>query len=535
MKLYVFGIVAFMVVSSAGMADVATSGDQYPVCSDINITGTTTYFDGPQMIWNKSYGGVAAEEGSMVQQTIDGGYILIGYTVSYGSGSSDIWLIKTDAEGNQLWAKTYGGGGNDLSRAVQQTSDGGYIIGGQTQSFGSGGDDIWVIKTDASGNIQWQKTFGGVNDDNCFAILQLPSNDYVLTGDWDLGGTSDLYVMKLDSEGNELWRRIYSGDTPGFGHSMQMTSDGGFIIFGGINLYGDLDMWLIKTDANGNMMWEKTFGGRTPEIATSVIQTIDNGFLLGGWILPSDLNKSIWLVKTDDEGNTAWEKKIDAGHSKEPYVNTLGLDVTSDGGYIVAGEKIVSNNKNAWLIKTDVNGNIRWDMTLGGLSDDYSCGVQQIDDENYIVVGTTSSYSVGGYDMWLIKVLQGNGTLPPLKPTINGPATGKVNNEYPYASSTSDPDGDQIWYNWDWGDGSSSGWLGPYNSGEGCNTFHTWTSKGNYEIKVKAKDIYGSESPWSDSLPITMPYSYHPKNQFLDLLFQHFPHVFPKLRQLVEY
>ena len=535
MKLCVFGIVAFMVVSSAGMVDVATSGDQYPVCSDINITGTTTYFDGPQMIWNKTYGGVAAEEGSMVQQTIDGGNILIGYTVSYGSGSSDIWLIKTDAEGNQLWAKTYGGGGNDLSRAVQQTSDGGYIIGGQTQSFGSGGDDIWVIKTDASGNIQWQKTFGGVNDDNCFAILQLPSNDYVLTGDWDLGGTSDLYVMKLDSEGNELWRRIYSGDTPGFGHSMQMTSDGGFIIFGGINLYGDLDMWLIKTDANGNMMWEKTFGGRTPEIATSVIQTIDNGFLLGGWILPSDLNKSIWLVKTDDEGNTAWEKKIDAGHSKEPYVNTLGLDVTSDGGYIVAGEKIVSNNKNAWLIKTDVNGNIRWDMTLGGLSDDYSCGVQQIDDENYIVVGTTLSYSVGGYDMWLLKVLQGNGTLPPLKPTINGPISGTVNNEYPYTSSTTDPEGNQIFYWFDWADGTDSGWLGPYNSGEECNAFHTWTSKGNYEIKVKAKDIYGAESSWSDPLPITMPYSYHPKNQFLELLFKWFPNAFPKLRQLVEY
>ncbi|MCX6672141.1 MAG: hypothetical protein NTX92_09505, partial [Euryarchaeota archaeon] len=271
----------------------------------------------PQEKWNRTFGGAYADEGCMVQQTNDGGYILIGYTVLYGHGSADILLIKTDSDGHQLWAKTYGGRGNDLSRAVQQTSDGGYIIGGTTNSFGSGGDDIWVIKTDASGNILWDKTFGSVNDDNSNAILQLPSGDYVLIGDWDLRGTSDLCIMKLDSEGNELWNRVYSGDKFGFGHSLQMTSDGGFILLGGINLYGDPDMWLIKTDANGIMMWEKTFGERTPETATSVIQTMDNGFLLGGWIMPSDLNKSILLIKTDSEGNTLWEKKIDAGHSKE--------------------------------------------------------------------------------------------------------------------------------------------------------------------------------------------------------------------------
>ncbi len=533
MNLYAFSIVALMVVSSVGMADVATSGYEHPASEDKSISATTTRFDGPQEKWNKTYGGVAAEEGWMVQHTNDGGFILIGYTVSFGSGSSDIWLIKTDAEGNQQWSKTYGGRGSDSSRAVQQTSDGGYIIGATTQSFGSGGDDIWVIKTDASGNIVWQKTFGGVNQDHCNAILQLPSGDYVLIGDWDLGGTSDLYVMKLDSEGNELWTRVYSDDHFGFGHSLQMTSDGGFILLGGIDLYGDSDMWLIKTDADGIMIWEKTFGGRTPEVATSVIQTMDNGFLLGGWILPSDLEKSILVIKTDDEGITLWEKKIDAGHSKEPYVNTLGLDETNDGGCIIAGEKIVSNDKNAWLIKTDWEGTILWDMAIGGSSDEYSCGVEQIDDENVIVVGATKSYSAGGYDMWLIKVSQGNGTLPPLKPTINGPTTGTVNNEYPYTSSTTDPEGNQVFYWFDWADGTNSGWLGPYNSGEECNAFHTWTSKGNYEIKVKAKDIYGAESNWSDPLPITMPYSYYPKNQFLELLFQYFPHAFPLLRQLL--
>ena len=178
----------------------------------------------------------------------------------------DIWVIKTDTEGNQQWSKTYGGSRGDFSRAVQQTSDGGYIIGATTQSFGSGGDDISVIKIDASGNGVWQKTFGGVNQDHCNAILQLPSGEYVLTGDWDLGGTSDLCIMKLDSVGNQLWRRVYSEEHFGFGHAIQLTSDGGFIVLGGINLYGDPDMWLMKTDADGNMIWRKHLGKEHPKL-----------------------------------------------------------------------------------------------------------------------------------------------------------------------------------------------------------------------------------------------------------------------------
>jgi hypothetical protein len=133
--------------------------------------------------------------------------------------------------------------------------------------------------------------------------------------------------------------------------------------------------------------------------------------------------------------------------------------------------------------------------------------------------------------MWLIKVSQRNGTLPPLKPTINGPTTGTVNNEYPYTSSTTDPEGNQVFYWFDWADGTNSGWLGPYNSGEECNAFHTWTSKGDYDIKVKAKDTKGAESDWSDPLPITMPYSYKPIPQILELLFQRFPNAFPILKQ----
>ena len=406
---------------------------------------------------------------------------------------------------------------------------------GCTDSFGNGGYDFFVIKTDADGTLQLQKTYGGSKEDHCQAVQQLSNGDYILTGDWDLGGTSDLCLMKINAQGNELWRKLHSGDEFGFSTDIQITSDNGFIISGSIDVSGNSDMWLVRTDANGDLTWEKTFGSDVPEIATSVHQTTDNGFLLGGWTLPSSLNKSIVLVKTNEDGTMLWEKRFPTGHSTEPYVNILGIEETYDKGYIVAGEKIISAHKDAWIIKTDRNGTPLWNMTRGGSSNDYSSGIEQIDSGDYIVVGATFSYGAGNYDIWLMKISQENKTQPPGKPLLNGPTTGKVNYEYPNTSSTTDPDGDQVYYLWDWGDENNSGWLGPFTSGATINTTHKWTVEGSYSIKVKAKDSFGAESPWSDPLPITMPYSYKPMHQFLEWLFQRFPNAFPILRQLMGY
>lgn len=386
----------------------------------------------PLEVWNKTYGGVARDKGWVVHQTQDGGFILDGYTTSYGNGQNDIWLIKTDSNGNKIWDKTYGGTGSESSRSVHQTEDGGYIIGGSTDSFGNGNTDFLVIKTDAAGILQWQKTFGTRNEDYCQAVQQLPNGNYILTGDWDLSGTSDLCLIEIDSEGNELWSKLFSGDQIGFPSDLQLTSDGGFIIAGTlIDLSGNAYIWLLKTDVTGDLIWEKTFGTDVPQIAIAVHQTTDNGFFVGGWTMPSDLKRSMVVLKVDETGNLLWEKRFPIGQSTESYVNGPGLDVTNDGSYIIAGEQIVSQNRNAWLIKTDMNGNVLWNVTIGGVSDDYSCGVQQIDDEHYIIIGATSSYGAGGYDVWLIKVSQGNGTLPPLTPAITGSISGKVNTDVP--------------------------------------------------------------------------------------------------------
>jgi hypothetical protein len=458
----------------------------------------------PHEKWNRTFGGVYPDEGWAVHQTFDGGFIMVGYTASYGGGNSDIWLIKTDSDGYRIWDKTYGGPGSDFSRSVQQTSDGGYIIGGTTDSYGNGDYDFFVIKTDAYGTPQWQKTFGGSNEDHCQAVQQLSSGDYILTGDWDLGGTSDLCLMKIDSEGNELWSKLFSGEHFGFSTDIQITPDGGFIIAGSIDLSGNTEMWLLRTDATGTQIWEKTFGTAVSDIATSVHLTSDNGFLLGGWTLPSNLSKSMVLVKTDENGTMLWEKRFPIGQSTEPYVNTLGIDETYDRGYILVGEKIVSTQKDVWIIKTDVDGTPLWNITLGGSSYDYGSGVEQIDAGNYIVVGSTDSFGAGNYNVWLIKFSSGNETQPPGKPLLSGQSAGTAGEEYTFTGSTTDPDGDDVQYIFDWGDRNASGWLGPYESGALCTASHTWSKVGTYPIRVKAKDMNGAESSWSDPVNLIL-------------------------------
>ncbi|MCX6600255.1 MAG: hypothetical protein NT025_01675, partial [bacterium] len=220
----------------------------------------------PDSLWSRTYGGDGDEWCHSVQQTVDGEYILAGWTSSFGAGSEDFWLVKTDANGDSLWSRTYGG--NDLERcySVQQTRDGGYILAGLTESFGGGGDDFWLVKTDGNGDSLWSRTFGASNNDACFSVQQTADGGYILGGcTVTLGGDGYSALVKTDSSGNSQWSRIYGGS--GW-NSVQQTADGGYVLGGSVVSFGQLyeDFALVKTDSSGGSLWSRTFGGSYNEI-----------------------------------------------------------------------------------------------------------------------------------------------------------------------------------------------------------------------------------------------------------------------------
>jgi hypothetical protein len=205
----------------------------------------------------KTYGGTGYDHAFSVQQTSDGGYIVAGVTYSFGAGNEDIILIKTDANGNIIWAKTYGGTDNDRVYSVQQTSDGGYILAGGKYSFGGSWVDIFLIKTDASGNVQWAKTYGGTSWYEAYSVQQTSDGGYIVTG-YTLSfgaGNLDIFLIKTDANGNIIWAKTYGGTDDDHASSVQQTSDGGYIVTGITYSFGagSADIFLIKTDANGNI------------------------------------------------------------------------------------------------------------------------------------------------------------------------------------------------------------------------------------------------------------------------------------------
>jgi len=355
------------------------------------LAGNAVANEAPGEEWSKTFGGPVSSFRS-VQQTSDGGYIITGYT------GGDVWLVKTDAAGNEEWSKTFGGLDADIGFSVQQTSDGGYIVAGSTSSFGAGYSDLWLIKTDAAGNEEWSKTFGGTSYDEGRSVQQTSDGGYIIVGTtYSYGpGLCNLWLIKTDAAGNEEWSKTFGlgGASSSGGYSVQQTSDGGYIIAGYIYSAVDADLWLIKTDAAGNEEWSKTFGGTGNDYGYSVQQTSDGGYIIVGKTTSYGAGGAdLWLIKTDAAGNEEWSKTFGGSWGDTGY----SVQQTSDGGYIIVGYTL-SYDYDLWVIKTDSEGNEEWNKILGGSYDDMGYSVQQTSDGGYIIAGTTDGYG------WLIKL-----------------------------------------------------------------------------------------------------------------------------------
>ncbi len=344
----------------------------------------------PDTLWARSYVGPLGKAwGQSGQQTTDGGYIIAGYTY-YDMSTTDVYLIKTDALGYVIWSKTYGTPGpnnEEWLMSICQLSDGGYIAVGCIISYDVGHWDIWLMRFDANGDTIWTKTYGGVHREYGYSVQPTSDGGYIIAGSTNSYGAGDydVYLIKTDSIGNMQWSQTYglaSRDETGF--SVRQTSDGGYIIVGGVDGFNP-DVYAVKTYASGDTIWTKTYGGPfAVDCGFSVQQTTDGGYIIAGdtqSFTPSYFD--VYLIKTDQDGIETWSKHYGGDQNDEGHA----VCQTTDGGYIVSGYTTINGSRDVYLLKTNSNGDTCWTKTWGGAQNDVGYAVQQTADLGYAIVG----------------------------------------------------------------------------------------------------------------------------------------------------
>ena len=367
------------------------------------VTVTLGYTQAADTLWTRQYGGDSADYGYAVRQTSDGGFIITGWTTSFGMGGSDVYLIKIDSLGNNFWEKTYGGVDDDDGWSVQQTSDGGYIAVGRTFSFGSGNGDVYLLKTDANGDTLWSRTYGGVENDYGWSVLEAADRAYIIAGTTlSFGaGLEDFYLIKVDSLGNHIWTRTYGGAGHDHGYCVQQTHDGGYVLVGLTTSFGNFDVFLVKTDSVGDTLWTRTYGGLGYDAGLSVWQTSDSGYVISGYTSSYGVGlDDVYIIKTNVNGDTMWTRHYGG------YAVEWGYEVqeTFDGQFVVAGwTSSLGPSNDVYMIKIDTSGDTVWTATYGGIENAAGFSVQQTSDGGYVVAGCKGPF--GYQDVYVIKLL----------------------------------------------------------------------------------------------------------------------------------
>jgi hypothetical protein len=423
------------------------------------LLGITSFVftQAPVIQWEKSFGGTSNDgpgTGNSIQQTIDGGYIVLGKSnsnninVTSNQGLYDCWVVKLNNTGDISWQKSFGGTGNEWMESIVQTSDGGYIAVGRTNS--NDGDlsgnhglgDAWIIKLDVSGNITWQKLLGGSDYDGLNSIVQTSDGGFIAVGfsnsnDGDLSGNHglhDAWIIKLDVSGNITWQKLLGGSDYDNATSIIELSNGTYVIAGSsasidgdiIGNHGLKDFWIFNLDSSGNIIWSKLYGGSDFESPYGDIQmTLDGGFIVAGRTNSIDGNVignhglgDGWIIKLDEMGNSEWQLCL--GGSADDEIQKIRQKL--NGGYLIAGtfysnDGDISGNHgqdDCWIASITSNGLIEWQKSLGGTASDYARDIIEINTNEYVVVAESNSFNgdvtqnIGSSDFWIVKLSNGN-------------------------------------------------------------------------------------------------------------------------------
>ncbi|WP_282041967.1 hypothetical protein [Winogradskyella flava] len=417
---YIWSIVLFLIISSCSKDDSSNSSNK------ANVT------------FIKTFGGTKNDSGQAIVSTNDGGYAILGYTQSNDEDitdkqdeSFDYWLLKFDAEDQLQWQKAYGGSLDERGSDIIQTQDGGYAVLGY--SFSDNGDltsnaglqDYWLAKLDINGNTVWQKSFGYQGSDSGISVIQTNDQGYIISGILDVtasggqGNSSrnanrhaggDYWVLKLNSSGDIEWSRYFGGNFTDTPEDLVQTEDNGFIIVGGSdsddtdisNNIGAYDFWVIRISSSGDLVWEKSFGGSQIDEARSIVKSNDGNFIVAGDTRSNDNDISsskgaadLWLIKISPDGNLLWEKTIGGTN----FDVARAIIKSQNNGFLLAGSSRssdldVTENKgqnDAWVLKVDDNGNLKWETSVGGSNIDFAYGVSELNDGSIIAVGDTAS------------------------------------------------------------------------------------------------------------------------------------------------
>ena len=359
----------------------------------LTVLAFSNLFTQPAVEWTKTYLGTGDRTGGyVVQQTKDNGYIMGGCIKFQNWRYEKAWCVKTDSMGDTIWTKWY-----DIERAdniysVEETDDGGYILGGFTQHFNFG--YAFLIKTDSSGNILWLKKIQpgiapyGIVDTDCYSLLKTSDGGYMIAGKiyhlYTPSWNGDGYLMKIGSNGNRDWTKTFGGSEQDYFRAMKQTQDGGYILAGVTFSTGAgyADGWLVKTDSLGNALWEKTYGTSASDYLFCMHQTNDQGYILAGFTQSSG-SGDIWLIKTDSMGNPVWTKTFGGERMEQAQC----VKETPSGGYIILGSGYIygASQLNPWLIRTDTSGDSIWTKVF---STGTGHSIKQTNDGGYIIAAT---------------------------------------------------------------------------------------------------------------------------------------------------